>query len=51
MPDDHAGIPVSIGVAHGHVGREVEADIKNLIHLADEKLLVAKSSGRNRIEL
>ena len=51
MPDDNAGITVSIGVAHGHVGREVEADIKNLIHLADEKLLVAKSSGRNRIEL
>lgn len=51
MSDDHAGITVSIGIAHGHVGREVEVDIKNLIHLADEKLLVAKSSGRNRIEL
>ena len=40
-----------IGIAHGHVGREVDADVKMLIYQADEKLLVAKAAGRNRIEL
>ncbi len=51
MPDDEAGVTVSIGIAYGHVGREVDADIKALIHRADEKLLAAKAGGRNRIEL
>ncbi len=51
MPDKHANITVSIGIAHGHVGREVDADIKTLIHRADEKLLAAKAAGRNRVEL
>ncbi len=51
MPDEQANVTVSIGIAHGHVGREVDKDIKALIHMADEKLLVAKAAGRNRIEL
>jgi diguanylate cyclase (GGDEF)-like protein len=51
MPDDGAGVTVSIGIAHGHVGRKVDADIKELIHRADENLLAAKAGGRNRIEL
>ncbi len=51
MPDNQAGVTVSIGIAHGHVGREVDADIKALIHQADDKLLGAKAAGRNRIEL
>ena len=51
MPGNQAGVTVSIGIAHGHVGRGVDADIKALIHQADEKLLVAKAAGRNRIEL
>ena len=51
MPDTRASVTVSIGIAHGHVGREVDADVKALIYQADEKLLVAKAAGRNRIEL
>ncbi|MBC2711922.1 MAG: GGDEF domain-containing protein [Desulfosarcina sp.] len=51
MPDRSTDVTVSIGIAHGHVGREVEADVKTLIHRADEKLLAAKAAGRNRIEL
>jgi diguanylate cyclase (GGDEF)-like protein len=51
MPDERANVTVSIGIAHGHVGREVEADVKVLIHRADDKLLAAKAAGRNRIEL
>jgi diguanylate cyclase (GGDEF)-like protein len=51
MPDNQADVTVSIGIAHGHVGRDVDADIKALIHQADERLLGAKSAGRNRIEL
>jgi diguanylate cyclase (GGDEF)-like protein len=51
MPDRQADVTVSIGIAHGHVGREVEADVKALIYRADEKLLAAKAAGRNRIEL
>ena len=50
MPDRRADITVSIGIAHGNVGRKVETDVKALIHQADEKLLVAKGAGRNRIE-
>lgn len=51
MPNERASVTVSIGIAHGHVGREVEADVKVLIYQADEKLLVAKAAGRNRVEL
>ncbi|BBO85919.1 GGDEF domain-containing protein [Desulfosarcina ovata subsp. sediminis] len=51
MPENPAHVTVSIGIAHNQVGREVQADIKALIHLADERLLIAKASGRNRIEL
>lgn len=51
MPDRPTDITVSIGLAHGHVGRQVEVDVKNLIYRADEKLLAAKAAGRNRIEL
>jgi PleD family two-component response regulator len=51
MPDTRASVTVSIGIAHGHVGREVDADVKALIYQADEKLLAAKAAGRNRIEL
>lgn len=51
MSDQNANITVSIGIAHSRVGREVEADIKRLIHQADEKLLSAKAAGRNRIHL
>ena len=48
---DKVNITVSIGIAHGHVGRAVEETIKDLINKADEKLLKAKASGRNRIEI
>ena len=48
---DAATITVSIGIARGHVGRDVEETIKRLINKADKKLLAAKASGRNRIEL
>jgi PleD family two-component response regulator len=51
MPDTRASVTVSIGITHGYVGREVDADIKTLIYQADEKLLMAKAAGRNRIEL
>ncbi|HSO20497.1 MAG TPA: GGDEF domain-containing protein, partial [Desulfosarcina sp.] len=50
MPQNQAGVTVSIGIAYGHVGRDVDADIKTLIQRADEKLLDAKAAGRNRIE-
>jgi len=50
-PDTKTSVTVSIGIAYGHVGREVEADVKMLIYRADEKLLAAKAAGRNRIEL
>jgi PleD family two-component response regulator len=33
------------------VGREVDADVKKLIHAADEKLLQAEAGGRNSIRL
>lgn len=49
MPDNKAKVTVSIGIAHGNVDRNVEANVKALIHQADEKLLVAKASGRNCI--
>ena len=51
MPDTRASVTVSIGIAHGQVGRKVDDDVKMLIYQADEKLLVAKAAGRNRIEL
>ncbi len=51
MPDDGARVTASIGIACGRVGREVDADIKQLIHLADERLLAAKDAGRNRVEV
>jgi diguanylate cyclase (GGDEF)-like protein len=51
MPDDQARVTVSIGIAYGHVGREVDDDVKTLIQRADEKLLAAKAAGRNCIEL
>lgn len=51
MSDSRAAVTVSIGIAHGHVGRNVETDVDALIHQADEKLLAAKAAGRNRIEL
>jgi diguanylate cyclase (GGDEF)-like protein len=51
MTGQRTTLTVSIGIANGHVGREVEADVKTLIYRADEKLLTAKAAGRNRIEL
>jgi diguanylate cyclase (GGDEF)-like protein len=51
MHDTKASVTVSIGLSHGHVGRAVEADVKTLIYRADEKLLAAKATGRNRIEI
>ncbi len=51
MPDKQTNITVSIGIAYGHVGREVDTDVETLIRRADEKLLAAKTAGRNRIEL
>jgi diguanylate cyclase (GGDEF)-like protein len=51
MPAAGSGVTVSIGIAHGSVGREVRADVKGLIHLADERLLGAKAAGRNRVML
>jgi len=51
MPDNRAKVTVSIGIAHGHVGRQVDADVKDLIHTADENLLKAKGKGRNCIQL
>lgn len=51
LPGNGRGVTVSIGIAHGTVGREVEADIDSLIHLADERLLGAKAGGRNRVML
>jgi diguanylate cyclase (GGDEF)-like protein len=48
MPDQRARVTVSVGIAHGRVGRQVEADVKALIKQADDKLLVAKMGGRNR---
>lgn len=51
MPDNPAEVTVSIGVAHGLVGREVDKDVKKLIHIADERLLKAKAKGRNCIQL
>ena len=51
MPDNRAAVTVSIGIAHGHVGRQVDADVKDLIHTADENLLKAKEKGRNCIQL
>jgi len=50
MPDVRASVTVSIGISHGHVGWEVDADVKALIYQADEKLLAAKAAGRNRIQ-
>ncbi len=44
-------VTVSIGIAHGHVGRDVKESLQQLIDKADEKLLTAKASGRNRIEI
>lgn len=44
-------ISVSIGIAYGHVQRDVDETINHLINSADEKLLMAKSTGRNRIEI
>jgi GGDEF domain-containing protein len=51
MPDNPAEVTASIGIAHGLVGREVDADVKKLIHAADERLLKAKAKGRNCIQL
>ena len=51
MPDDGARVTASVGIAYGRVGRDVDADIKRLIHIADERLLDAKSAGRNRVEV
>ena len=51
MPDNRAQVTVSIGIAHGKVGRQVDADIKDLIHTADENLLKAKGKGRNCIQM
>ena len=51
MPDNRAQVTVSIGIGHGHVGRKVDADVKDLIHKADENLLKAKGQGRNCIQL
>jgi diguanylate cyclase (GGDEF)-like protein len=45
-----AKLTVSIGIARGHVGQDVETTIKHLIHRADENLLAAKAAGRNCIE-
>jgi diguanylate cyclase (GGDEF)-like protein len=49
MPERSARVTVSVGIAHGRVGRQVEADVKSLIKRADEKLLSAKMGGRNCI--
>ena len=51
MPDNRAQVTVSIGIGHGHVGRKVDADVKDLIHKADENLLKAKEKGRNCVQL
>ena len=51
MPANGKGVTVGIGVAYGTVGREVQADVKTLICLADERLLGAKAAGRNRVEV
>lgn len=42
-------ITVSLGVASGQVGQTVENDIMLLIRKADENLLRAKFSGKNRV--
>ncbi len=42
-------ITVSIGAAWGTIGRNVDADLKELIKKADEKLYRAKEEGRNKI--
>lgn len=49
IPESRAPVTVSVGIAHGHVGRNVESEIEDLIHRADENLLAAKAAGRNRI--
>mgnify|MGYP000306642630 CR=1 FL=1 len=49
LSSDRLTVTVSIGISHGHVGRDVEKSIRELIKTADEKLLTAKASGRNRI--
>lgn len=51
MPDNPAEVTVSIGIAFGVIGRQVDADVEKLIHSADERLLKAKASGRNCIQL
>jgi PleD family two-component response regulator len=44
-------ISASIGIACDHVQRDVDETINHLIRKADEKLLKAKSTGRNRNEI
>ena len=51
MSGNPAKVTVSIGIAHDYVGRQVDADIKQLIHTADENLLRAKGQGRNCVQL
>ncbi len=42
-------ITVSVGISSGMVGRDVERDVKYLVKIADEKLYMAKSTGRNKV--
>ena len=51
LPGTGHGVTVSIGIAQGYIGRDVQTDINNLIQFADERLLAAKAAGRNRVML
>ena len=48
-PPDGIPLTVSIGVAEGELGRNVQEDYQHLIQRADKALYQAKSSGRDRV--
>lgn len=49
MNETKQRITVSIGISSGMIGRDVDRDVKYLIKKADEKLYIAKTSGRNKV--
>jgi len=48
-PIDGIRTTVSIGISHGLLKTNVEKDLEGLIHQADQALLAAKRSGKNRV--
>ena len=42
-------VTVSVGVAHGLLGEDVDKDIEALVREADGRLLRAKSGGKDRV--